>query len=453
MKFTFKPSPNYLNQLSTGRIMMELTLALMFVFIVTLGFYATNASYGVSYVIQACTVMGVAVATSVITEAVWYAATKQNVVKSIKNSYPWVTGIIIALMCMVNTEIYPVIVATIIAVFFGKIVFGGFGQNIFNPAAVGRAVIFASFAGAVIPDFVTGATPATTIASSGWLLSDASSTVLLADFNGLLNLFVGNYPGAMGETSALAIIIAGVYLSLRGIIDWRIPVTYLTSIFVIALIIGFMYGVGVWYPLYHVFAGGAVFAAVFMLTDPVTSPTSAPGRIIFSIGAAAFTVLLRIHSSLPEGVLYSILLMNMFSPMIERITDGSQIKNYKKNIISVVVAFVLFSGVVVLASSSLEVAELSGPKVEVNGNVYTVTAQGYAGENVFDIVIEDGVVSSVENTYFADTAGIGDAATKAEHLATFQGKKAGDSMDIVSGATVTSNSVIDAVNAALAEAQ
>ncbi len=449
MKFTFKPSPNYRDTLSTGRIMMELTAGLLVVFAFTLVLYATNADYGASYAIRAVFLMVAAVVTACVTEILWCLATKKDILSTLKSSYPWVTGIILALMCQVNIDVYALIASTIIAIVFGKLVFGGFGQNIFNPAAVGRAVIFASFSGKVAADFVTGATPTSTIASNGWLVANNSINVILDQFGGLGNLFIGNYPGAMGETSALIILLVGAFLAWRKVIDWRVPVTYLATLFIITLLIGTLHGVGFWYPLYHLLTGGAMFGAVFMMTDPVTNPTSAPGRILFAIGCAVLTVIIRIKANLPEGVLYSILLMNMMTPMIEKLTDGNQIKMMKKNLVSIGIFFVAGVAIACACSLGMEAQEISGPSVQAQGNVYTIEAKGYQGTNVFEVEVENGAVVRVECVTFEDTLGIGDNATSEDYLNSFVGKTLNDEFDIVSGASYTSNSVIEAVQSAL----
>ncbi len=453
MKFNFKPSPNYRDELSTGRIMLELTAGLLVVFLGTLVFYAMNPDYGMTFVMRAILLMLCAILTACGTEAIWCTFTKKDIATTLKNSYPWVTGIILALMCSVNVSYYSVIIGTFVAIFFAKLVFGGFGQNIFNPAAVGRAVIFTSFSASVATDIVTGATPTATMASNGWLVTNESSLTVLNEFGGLLNMFVGNYAGAMGETSALLILLVGVYLAFRKIIDWRVPVTYIATVFIITLIIGMMNGVGIWYPVFHILTGGLMFGAVFMLTDPVTNPTAASGRIIFALGAAGITVVIRLMSNLPEGVLYSILIMNMLTPMIEKLIDGNQIKNAKKSMISVIAVFIAVLVVGVGSGLSLTAQEVSGPTIEVNGNTYTVSSKGYQGDNVFEIEIVDKKVVSIECTTFVDTPGIGDVATNESYLEKFVGTTIDDEVDVIVGATYTCNSVINAVKAAFDEAK
>ncbi len=160
----------------------------------------------------------------------------------------------------------------------------------------------------------------------------------LKNYGGWKGLFLGTYPGALGETFTLAIVIIGIFLIVRKIIDWRVPVVYLGTIFVMTAIIAIITGVGsyhgipgfLWYPVLHLLLGGVVFGGFFMLTDPVTSPTSAAGRTIFALGAGILTVLIRMTGNLPEGCLYSILLMNMMTPLIESALDGKQLDILKK---------------------------------------------------------------------------------------------------------------------------
>ena len=349
MKFTYKPSPNYRQPQSTQRIMLELTLGLLVVFGFSVVYYAM--AYGMDYAVRAVVLMAVSLVCGVGTEAVWCIALKKNIKEHLQSSFPWVTAIILTLMCRIDISYYALGVSTVMAIFFGKLVFGGFGQNMFNPAAVGRAFVFTSFTGSVAADLISTATPTTAIAGHKWLLEipSAVSTVCttasncagtLVEAPSLVELIAGTYAGAMGETSLLLIVLVGAYLAWREVIDWRVPVTYMVSLFVLATIYGLMFGQPLTYGLYHLALGGAAFGAVFMMTDPVTNPTSAAGRVVFAMGCAILTLMIRVKANLPEGVLYSILLMNMMTPAIERLMDGNQIKTEKKNwmIIGIVAA-------------------------------------------------------------------------------------------------------------------
>ena len=329
MKFTFKPSPNFRQAQSTQSIMRDLTIGLLVIFGFTLTYYFTE--YGANYALRAVSLMLTSVVCATLTEVIFFKCMKQDIKLSLQTSFPWVTAIILTLMCSINVTYYALAISTIIAVVFGKLVFGGFGQNIFNPAAVGRSIIFASFAGSVSADVITGATPTAALAGSNWLVTSSSE--------GLSNLFLGLYPGAMGETSFLLIALVGAFLAYRKVIDYRVPVTYITTLFLLATVYGMMNGQGIEYGLYHIAIGGAMFGAVFMMTDPVTNPTCASGRILFAVGCAILTIVIRLKANLPEGVLYSILLMNMMTPTIEKFMDGKQTLTLKKNVITIAIVF------------------------------------------------------------------------------------------------------------------
>ncbi len=337
MKFNFHVSPSLKGNLTTKEIMRELTLGLLIVFILAVVYYA--GAYGMNYALQAIVLLISALVTTFVCEFLFAKIRKRDPKKEIQNSFGWVTAIILTLMVPISTRPYALIISTAFAIIFGKMLFGGFGHNIFNPAAVGRAVIFATFTGAST-SLVTSATPTTFLANTyGWVPGNAETLdAFLGNYGGWSGLFLGTYPGALGETFTIAIVLIGIFLIVRKIIDWRVPVVYLGTIFVMTAIIAVICGVGsyhgipgfIWYPVLHLVVGGVVFGAFFMLTDPVTSPTSAAGRTIFALGAGILTVLIRMTGNLPEGCLYSILLMNMMSPLIESLLDGKQLDVVKK---------------------------------------------------------------------------------------------------------------------------
>ncbi len=361
MKFVFHVSPSLKDTLSTKRIMWELTAGLMVIF--CLGCIYYSSAYGMNYALQAILLLACSLATTLICEAAFAWIKKENPATYLKKSFGWITAIILTLMVPISMTPYALIVATAFCIIFGKLVFGGFGQNIFNPAAVGRAVIFAAFTGAAT-NLVTSATPTAMLASTyHWLpSSSAALDAFLNQFGGFTGLALGTYPGSIGETFSLAILAIGVILSIRNVIDWRVPTVYLGSIFVLTALVAIFTGVDayhgipgfIWYPILHLLTGGVIFGAVFMLTDPVTSPTSASGRVLFALGAGILTCLIRLKGNLPEGCLFSILLMNMFTPMIESYLDGKQLELKKK----VWTAFACLSlvgiGIAFYASSSIE---------------------------------------------------------------------------------------------------
>jgi electron transport complex protein RnfD len=214
---------------------------------------------------------------------------------------------------------------SIFAVVIAKHLFGGLGHNIFNPALIGRAFLLASFPVAM----TTWVSPidGVTTASPLGILKEATG----AQLPSISNLLLGNVSGSIGETSALALLIGGLYLLYKKHIDWRIPGSYLGTVFVLTSIVAAVKGHGFEYPMFHLFAGGLFLGAFFMATDWVTSPVTKKGRLIFGFGAGILVVLIRLKGGYPEGVCYSILLMNVVTPLIDRYTKArvfGRVKSY-----------------------------------------------------------------------------------------------------------------------------
>jgi len=198
-----------------------------------------------------------------------------------------------------------VLVGSFFAIFIAKACFGGIGFNVFNPALVGRAVLAASFPTAMTAWQIDGITRATPLA----ILKEKLAVTMPSHFE----LFLGNIPGSIGEVSKLFLLVGAAYLFVRKIISWHIPFTYIAAVFVLSIFFGRD-------PLFEVLAGGVILGAFFMATDYVTSPLYARGKIIFGFGCGLLTVLIRNLGSYPEGVCYSILLMNILVPLIDRHT-------------------------------------------------------------------------------------------------------------------------------------
>lgn len=374
MKFNFHVSPSLKGNLTTKEIMKELTLGLLLVFVLAVFYYAS--AYGSRYALQAILLLVCSLVTTLVCEFLFAKIRKRDPKKEIQNSFGWVTAIILTLMVPISTRPYALIISTAFAIIFGKMLFGGFGHNIFNPAAVGRAVIFATFTGAST-NLVTSATPTALIANSyGWVPANADALDgFLSQVGGWSSLFLGTYPGALGETFTIAIVLIGIFLIVRKIIDWRVPVVYLGTIFVMTAIVAIITGVGsyhgipgfIWYPVLHLILGGVFFGAFFMLTDPVTSPTSAAGRTIFALGAGILTVLIRLTGNLPEGCLYSILLMNMMTPLIESLLDGKQLDILKKAKHGFI--YLALVGLAITIFAACSVHPVSNPKGEKEAKV------------------------------------------------------------------------------------
>ena len=376
MKFTFNVSPNLRQPQSTKRIMFELMLGLAAVYLFALVYYYT--AYGMRYALQALLLLAVAVIVALVSETVF--ALKKNVKSYLSSSFGWITAIILTMMCTIDISPYALGVATFFSIFFGKLLFGGFGQNIFNPAAFGRAIVFNAFMGAVVSDVATAATPVTTMANTfNWMPGTSETAAQMLDqVGGIGALLTGWHPGAIGETCGILILIVGAILAWRQVIDWRVPVVYLLTIAVLAAAAALIGGAAsyegvpgfLWYPLVHVFSGGVIFGAVFMLTDPVTSPTSAQGRVLFAMGAGILTMLIRLKANLPEGCLYSILLMNMMTPLIESALDGKQLAVRARARKAIAGLAIIGLAVTVLAASTVTpVNEISSATSESTSEV------------------------------------------------------------------------------------
>jgi len=487
-KIHFSTAPNYYSGLNTKSIMRDLTIALVIVMAFATVYY--GLTYEWAYGIRVVALCASAVATSLAVEAVWCLTVKRdkNVVGYWSTSFPWVTALIMALMCPVNTTFYEMIIGTVFAIVIGKLVFGGFGQNIFNPAVVGRVFMVTSFGSSAAADVVTAATPTSTMATTyNWLITDtASANALLEKFGGLKSLFLGTYTGAMGETSTLLLLILGAWLLFRKDIDWHVPFAFLLTITLSAALVALRFNTGLWYVAYHLLVGGVFFAAVFMVTEPVTNPTSAAGLLIFGTGCGFITMAIRLFGNMPEGVMYSILIMNAFTPWIDYLTAGVQDVMRKRNIIYSVGLFAVVLVVIFVASGSI--APYVAPKapeflnseaplnlsgdyskneakiistdtdgdkltyhVDVKGFAVLVSDYAVKEDNVVDVVIskKDGTVFSVSYSKFSDTEYVGDQTEDERFLSQFVGLGSDGSVDAVTGATVSSTSVAAAVNAAL----
>lgn len=253
------------------------------------------------------------VSTALATEAIINRMKGESL--TIKDGSAVITGLLLALTLPPAFPITSGILGTIFAIGIGKHIFGGLGYNIFNPALLGRAFLQASFPVAItiwtkprtLVDAVSAATPL------GGFKFEKISTAFT-------DLLYGNTGGCLGETSAIVIITGGLFLIIRKYADWRIPVSYLSTVFIFGGLFWLFNRVDYPSPWFHMFSGGLMLGAFFMATDMVTSPITARGSWIFGIGAGVLLVVIRLFGALPEGVMYSILLMNAMTPLINRYT-------------------------------------------------------------------------------------------------------------------------------------
>ncbi|UTY25440.1 RnfABCDGE type electron transport complex subunit D [Treponema denticola] len=250
-----------------------------------------------------------------------------------------ITGLLLALVCPPNLPIWMLILGCFFAIVVGKEFFGGLGANVFNPALVGRAFMFVSFSGAMtswiqpgnsIFDAVSTATPLKLINAKEGIAMSASEIAKSLNLSSSTDLYtqliLGNHAGCIGETSILLILLGFAYLLFKKVIDWRTPITMMATAVAITAIGGIN-------PILTLTSGGLAFGAVFMATDYVTSPVTPKGKLIFGAGCGLITGLIRLFSGMPEGVMYSILIMNAVVPFLNKIipVKYGYVKPPKKN--------------------------------------------------------------------------------------------------------------------------
>ena len=300
-KLIVSSSPHIRTKNETPGIMLDVIIALLPAF----------AAGVVIYGIRALLVVATCVLSSVIAEYVFNVIVKKE--QTIYDLSAIVTGLILALNLRVDAPIWQCALGSVFAIVVVKCLFGGLGQNFANPAATGRIFLLVSFggtlAGGAAPlissniDLVSGATPLNVLKHGGELPS-------------LLDMFLGFRGGAIGESCIAAILLGFIYLVARKVIHFETPLIMAATVFGLA----FVTTGDVTTALYHLMAGGLMFGAVFMATDYVTTPITRSGKAIFALGAGLITFLIRFYGGYPEGVSFSILLMNIISPYIEKWT-------------------------------------------------------------------------------------------------------------------------------------
>ncbi|HEX6308977.1 MAG TPA: RnfABCDGE type electron transport complex subunit D [Longimicrobiales bacterium] len=302
---------------STLRIMWTVVISLLPIVAASVWFFG----------ISALLIIAAAVAGALITERL---TGPRN---AIRDGSAVITGLLLGLILPAGMPIWMPFIGGAVAIGFGKVIFGGLGQNVFNPALVGRAFLQAAFPAAITtwpavgggllelrgdnfalplmsanaPDVITEATPL------GLMKFEHTGT-------DLMSLLVGNTGGSLGETSALLILLCGAYLAWKRYLDWRIPASIFATVAILSGVLWQIDPERYASPLFMLFSGGLVLGAVYMATDMVTSPVTRRGAWIFGAGIGALVVLIRTWGGLPEGVMYAILLMNALVPFINRFT-------------------------------------------------------------------------------------------------------------------------------------
>ena len=302
MKLTVASSPHIRGDFRSSRLMLDVVLALvpaLVVGVIVLGY-------------RALVVTAMSMAAAVLTERLYSLVTKKR--NTLVDGSALVTGMLFALTLPHTVPYWVVVLGSAFAILFVKLLCGGLGQNIFNPALTARALMMLLFPAALTRyasltvDGVTAATPLHHMVMPA--LPEES----------LWDMFLGNCPGSIGELSALALLLGGAWLIYRKVISIRIPAAYIGTVAVLTLVFS-KTGNPVQWMLYQLFSGGLMLGAIFMATDYATSPVTAKGQIVYGIGCGALTVFFRYFGLFPEGVTYAILLMDAFVWVIDRYTS------------------------------------------------------------------------------------------------------------------------------------
>lgn len=302
MKLIVASSPHIRGDFRSSRLMLDVVIALVPATLV--GFLVLGW--------RSLTVVLMSMACALLTEWFYSLATKKR--NTLPDCSALVTGMLFALTLPATVPYYVVILGSVFAILFVKLLCGGLGQNIFNPALAARAFVLLLFPAALTRytalgvDGVTAATPLHHMVMPA--LPEES----------ILDMFLGICPGSIGEISALALLIGGIWLVCRKVISLRIPAAYLGTVAVLAFVFS-KTGNPVSWMLYSLFSGGVMLGAIFMATDYATSPVTPMGQVVYGIGCGALTVFFRYFGLFPEGVTYAILTMDAFVWVIDRYTS------------------------------------------------------------------------------------------------------------------------------------
>ncbi len=300
------PSPHLVQTASsTRRMMMDVLIALVPVVAMSLFVFRGYALFQLAVCLGGC----------LLAELIFVKMRGRP--STLKDGSAIVTGIILAMSLPGTAPWYVGIIAAFVAIGIGKIIFGGMGMNLFNPAMVGRAFVMISFAGALAAsgfedvrsavDAISQATPMNAYKMNGAVTP-------------LTHLFWGTTNGSLGETSALACLLGGLYLVIRRTASWEIPAGLIVAVLVLGGVADLAGPADGWTVLHHILGGSLLFGAFFIATDPVTSPLTPTGKFIFGMGTGLLIMVLRLFSGYPEGVMFAVLFMNALTPLINRWT-------------------------------------------------------------------------------------------------------------------------------------
>lgn len=327
---TISPSPHLHSQDSTKKLMRGVIIALLPAFAISVLMFGWRSLI----------VTAVAILSSILFE---FLIQKYLLKKklSINDNSALLTGMLLAFCLPVNIPLGLVVLGSLVAIGVGKMTFGGIGNNPFNPALVGRVFLFVSFPvkmtswpipmgfKTALTDATTGATPLGIITEG--LRNEETVDKIMESIPSSMDMFYGKMGGSLGEVAAIALILGFLYLLIKKIISWHIPVSIVGTVILLTGILWLVNPEQNADPVFHILTGGLLLGAIFMATDYVTSPMTPKGMIIFGIGIGLLTVIIRRYGAYPEGVQFAILIMNAFVPLINSYAKpkrfGEEVKN------------------------------------------------------------------------------------------------------------------------------
>lgn len=462
MKFKVDNGPHIKDRDNTSKIMNRLMIALIPIICFSIYknvsiLYKMDVSFLV--VLKPIFMILIAVITSMVTEYLYslfiLKKSKSELKEYMKHSYAVFPGLFLALVIPLNTPLLFVSLGAFIATLVGKMLFGGFGYNIFNPALIGVLIVTTAYSSLISGtsniyelDTIGTATPLSNLANFNFV---GTYEQLIGKFGNIFNFIFGTIPGTLGETNKFLILIAFVFLVVTKVIKWRIPVFYVGTVFIITYIFGLNNNVGIWYPLFHILSGGLLFGAVFMATDPVTSPITPMGQILYGIGLGTLTTILRFLTPYPGGVLTSILFMNMTVSLFDKI--GLKVRNsFKKKLICIMISILVVLSMGFIINNNVN-REESNVKIlnitkEEESYIYNMSSKAW-GVITANVYIKDGIVTNIDIIN-------SDSETKWINIVNgnyinkiIENQNNLDSLDTISGVTITCDGLKEMIKKAL----
>ncbi|MFA6327731.1 MAG: RnfABCDGE type electron transport complex subunit D [Bacilli bacterium] len=365
----------------------------------------------------------------------------------LQGKYAFFPGLFFSLLMSINTPLWMIVMGAFFATVVGKLLFGGFGHNIFNPALVGALFITVSY-GALIPGGYLNAFELDTITGPTALATNYidSFPKVIEAFGGIGNYIFGFIPGTLGETPKLLIIMSFIFLAVTKTIKYLIPLTYVGVVFITTFVIGSVNGLDITFPLFQIFTGGLLLGAVFMATDPVTTPTTRLGQVLFGIGLGLLTVIFRFLTPYPEGVLTSILTMNMLVILIDELGDQSQRKIILKTI-TLIIGLGLIIGTGFLIGNKIKSpVELDNNYqiIEKANQKYQVSQKGFGGLIKAEIIFEKDLIKEIN--IMSQNESLWQNIEKEDYLQKLIDQQDNlEALDTVSGTTITSQALKDLI--------